>query len=216
MLPPFVAFFCYSEAGAFDPATRSLTGEPLGWTLCPTTRASPTAGTNFSDISRACSATSGDPANTRGDSHARRHRRRSGRRRRGRREGARRARARRAAARSGPAFADPGADWTHFESDATIRRAAISASGRPIARSRRGCASSPRARCSFSSRASAGRRTTTRATRRAPRPACSATTTGADRDRYDSRHLFPFGYRELMPYYEWVEATLPVETAPMG
>lgn len=34
LLPLFVAFFCYSEAGAFDPMTRSLTGEPLGWTLC--------------------------------------------------------------------------------------------------------------------------------------------------------------------------------------
>ncbi len=34
LLPLFAAFFCYSEAGAFDPATRSLTGQPLGWTLC--------------------------------------------------------------------------------------------------------------------------------------------------------------------------------------
>lgn len=34
LLPLFVAFFCYSEAGAFDPATRKLTGQPLGWTLC--------------------------------------------------------------------------------------------------------------------------------------------------------------------------------------
>jgi hypothetical protein len=34
LLPLFVAFFCYSEAGAFDPATRTLTGQPLGWTLC--------------------------------------------------------------------------------------------------------------------------------------------------------------------------------------
>jgi hypothetical protein len=34
LLPLFVAFFCYSEAGVFNPATRSLTGEPLGWTLC--------------------------------------------------------------------------------------------------------------------------------------------------------------------------------------
>jgi hypothetical protein len=33
ILPPFVAFFAYSEAGAFDPVTRSLTGPPLGWTL---------------------------------------------------------------------------------------------------------------------------------------------------------------------------------------
>lgn len=33
VLPGFVAFFVYSEAGTFDPATRSLTGRPLGWTL---------------------------------------------------------------------------------------------------------------------------------------------------------------------------------------
>jgi hypothetical protein len=33
VLPGFVAFFVYSEAGTFDPATRSLTGTPLGWTL---------------------------------------------------------------------------------------------------------------------------------------------------------------------------------------
>jgi hypothetical protein len=33
ILPPFVAFFAYSEAGAFDPVTRTLTGQPLGWTL---------------------------------------------------------------------------------------------------------------------------------------------------------------------------------------
>ena len=38
----------------------------------------------------------------------------------------------------------------------------------------------------------------------------------ADRSAYDADHLFPFGYRELIPYYEWVEHTLPVETAPMG
>lgn len=39
---------------------------------------------------------------------------------------------------------------------------------------------------------------------------------GRDRDAYDRAHRFPFTYRELIPYYEWVEATLPVQTAPMG
>ena len=33
VLPGFVAFFVYSEAGTFDPATRSLSGTPLGWKL---------------------------------------------------------------------------------------------------------------------------------------------------------------------------------------
>jgi choline dehydrogenase-like flavoprotein len=37
---------------------------------------------------------------------------------------------------------------------------------------------------------------------------------GASGD-YDP-HRFPFGYEELRPYYEWVEHTLPVQTAPMG
>lgn len=39
---------------------------------------------------------------------------------------------------------------------------------------------------------------------------------GADRAMYDTAHLFPFSYADLIPYYEWVEATLPVQTAPMG
>jgi hypothetical protein len=33
VLPGFVAFFVYSEAGAFDASTRTLTHTPLGWTL---------------------------------------------------------------------------------------------------------------------------------------------------------------------------------------
>lgn len=33
VLPPFAAFFTYSEAGVFDPGTRSLTGQPVGWQL---------------------------------------------------------------------------------------------------------------------------------------------------------------------------------------
>jgi choline dehydrogenase-like flavoprotein len=39
---------------------------------------------------------------------------------------------------------------------------------------------------------------------------------GADRAHYDRAHEFPFSYRKLIPYYEWVEHTLPVQTAPMG
>ena len=33
LIPLFVAFFCYSEAGAFDPATRTVQGEAAGWRL---------------------------------------------------------------------------------------------------------------------------------------------------------------------------------------
>jgi choline dehydrogenase-like flavoprotein len=39
---------------------------------------------------------------------------------------------------------------------------------------------------------------------------------GADRGAYDTAHLFPFTYEDLIPYYRWVEASLPVQTAPMG
>jgi choline dehydrogenase-like flavoprotein len=39
---------------------------------------------------------------------------------------------------------------------------------------------------------------------------------GSDRWNYDHDHAFPFSYEELRRYYEWVEATLPVQTAPMG
>lgn len=38
----------------------------------------------------------------------------------------------------------------------------------------------------------------------------------ADARAYDRAHEFPLRYRELIPYYEWVEETLPVQTAPMG
>lgn len=40
--------------------------------------------------------------------------------------------------------------------------------------------------------------------------------TGVDADAYDVAHRFPFGYAEMVPYFEWVEATAPVQTAPMG
>lgn len=33
VLPAFVAYLVYSDAGAFDPGTRSLTGQPVGWTI---------------------------------------------------------------------------------------------------------------------------------------------------------------------------------------
>src|SRR6266540_259161 len=39
---------------------------------------------------------------------------------------------------------------------------------------------------------------------------------GPDANAYDRDHLFPFTYRQLVPYYEWVEHTLPVQTAAMG
>jgi choline dehydrogenase-like flavoprotein len=39
---------------------------------------------------------------------------------------------------------------------------------------------------------------------------------GPDAGAYDVAHRFPFPYDELVPYYEWVEHILPVQTAAMG
>jgi choline dehydrogenase-like flavoprotein len=39
---------------------------------------------------------------------------------------------------------------------------------------------------------------------------------GADRSQYDVHHRFPFTYSEMVPYFEWVEAIMPVQTAAMG
>ncbi len=40
--------------------------------------------------------------------------------------------------------------------------------------------------------------------------------TGRDQSTYDRAHEFPFTYDSFVPYYEWVEHTLPVQTAAMG
>lgn len=45
---------------------------------------------------------------------------------------------------------------------------------------------------------------------------CFAGYEGPNPSAFDTAHPFPFTYEELRPYYEWVEATLPVQTAPMG
>lgn len=47
-------------------------------------------------------------------------------------------------------------------------------------------------------------------------PGAFAGYNGADKDLYDVNYLFPFSYDELRPYYNWVEKTLPVQTAAMG
>lgn len=49
-----------------------------------------------------------------------------------------------------------------------------------------------------------------------PMPGVFSGYTGADAAEYDTEHRFPFAYDELVPYMEWVEATLPVQTAAMG
>lgn len=48
-----------------------------------------------------------------------------------------------------------------------------------------------------------------------PHPGVFADYSGADAGAYDVAHRFSFGYEALRPYFQWVEATLPVQTAPM-
>src|SRR5258705_458578 len=117
---------------------------------------------------------------------------------------------------AGPRFADPEHDWTHFESDAQNPSSGYFRFGpsdraqppwvREIAQS------------TLLVQLSGVGGTTNHYQGNSPRaaPGAFAGYDGRDRDRYDVAHLFSFGYRELVPYYEWVEATLPVETAPMG
>lgn len=47
-------------------------------------------------------------------------------------------------------------------------------------------------------------------------PGCFNDYQGADSAMFDVGHRFPFGYAEMVPYYQWVESTLPVQTAAMG
>ncbi len=49
-----------------------------------------------------------------------------------------------------------------------------------------------------------------------PMPGVFSGYAGADAGEYDTEHRFPFTYDELVPHMEWVEATLPVQTAAMG
>jgi len=117
---------------------------------------------------------------------------------------------------AGPRFADPEHNWTHFESDANNPASGYFRFG-PADRSRPPWVRELAQSSLFVQLSGVGG-TTNHYQGNSPRAAPGAFTDyqGADRNAYDTAHLFPFGYRELVPYYEWVEATLPVATAPMG
>jgi choline dehydrogenase-like flavoprotein len=118
---------------------------------------------------------------------------------------------------AGPRFADPEREWTHFS-----QRASNPATGY----FRWGPADPfqpPYARELHPStivvqQAAGVGGTTLHYSANSPRamPGAFQGYRGRDHGAYDRRHLFPFAYRELIPYYEWVEHTLPVRTAPMG
>lgn len=117
---------------------------------------------------------------------------------------------------AGPRFAHPEQDWTHFESDANNPATGYFRFG-PADRSKPPWVRELAQSMLFVQLAGVGG-TTNHYQGNSPRaaPGAFAGYDGADKNRYDTGYLFPFGYRDLVPYYEWVEHTLPVATAPMG
>jgi choline dehydrogenase-like flavoprotein len=117
---------------------------------------------------------------------------------------------------AGPRFDDPERDWTHFESDANNPATGYFRFG-PADRARPPWIRELAQSTLFVQLAGVGG-TTNHYQGNSPRAAPGAFVdyNGADKNSYDIAHLFPFAYRELVPYYEWVEHTLPVTTAPMS
>jgi choline dehydrogenase-like flavoprotein len=117
---------------------------------------------------------------------------------------------------AGARNADPEHDWTHLEIDQSNTISGILRFG-PADRTR-----SPWTReiaqNSLVWQVAGVGGTTQAYLANSPRamPGVFAGYAGADAADYDRAHEFPFGYRDLVPYYEWVEETLPVQTAAMG
>ena len=117
---------------------------------------------------------------------------------------------------AGPRFADPEHDWTHFENDANNAAQGFFRFG-PADRTK-----PPWLRDlpqnSVVQQLSGVGGTTLHYLGNCPRamPGVFLDYHGMDRNNYDTAHLFPLRYHELKRYYEWVEQTLPVQTAPMG
>src|SRR5687768_2874043 len=116
----------------------------------------------------------------------------------------------------GARFADTEREWTHFEDDQNNPITGVLRAG-PSARNL-----SPwlpdHPQQSYVWQVTGVGGTTTHYFGNCPRaaPGVFAGYSGPDASMYDTAHRFPFTYDELRPYYEWVEATLPVQTAPMG
>jgi choline dehydrogenase-like flavoprotein len=117
---------------------------------------------------------------------------------------------------AGPRHDKPREQWTHFENDANNPLTGFFRLG-PTDRSKSAWFREW-AQNSFVWQVSGVGGTTQHYYGNCPRayPGVFNDYSGADRGEYDVDHRFPFGYSELVPYYEWVEATLPVQTAAMG
>ncbi|GAB3283358.1 GMC family oxidoreductase N-terminal domain-containing protein [Parasphingorhabdus pacifica] len=117
---------------------------------------------------------------------------------------------------AGPRHADPRSEWTHFENDANNPLSGFLRFG-PEDRTKPAWYREW-AQNSFLWQLSGVGGTTQHYYGNSPRayPGVFNDYRGADAGNYDTEHRFPFGYRDLVPYYEWVEATLPVQTAAVG
>ena len=117
---------------------------------------------------------------------------------------------------AGARNADPELEWTRFDNDSQNIATGYLRFG-PADRSKRAWLREvPHEGIPLQSSGVGG--TTVRYAANCPRavPGAFMDYEGGDGGAYDREHLFPLGYRELIPYYEWVEATLPVQTAAMG
>jgi choline dehydrogenase-like flavoprotein len=117
---------------------------------------------------------------------------------------------------AGARHADPEREWTHFTSDANHPFTGYFRFG-PADRSRPAWRRELPQNSAISQSSGVGG-STQHYYANSPRamPGAFLDYAGEERDAYDTAHLLPLGYRELVPYYEWVESTLPVQTAPMG
>ncbi|KOT88745.1 hypothetical protein ADK86_31435 [Streptomyces sp. NRRL F-5755] len=117
---------------------------------------------------------------------------------------------------AGPRHAHPREEWTHYENDANHPLTGFFRFG-PADRAKSAWfRETPQS--SFVMQLSGVGGTTQHYFANSPRayPGAFSGYSGPDAGAYDTRHRFPFPYAELVPYYEWVEATLPVQTAAMG
>ncbi|MFD0855401.1 lycopene cyclase family protein, partial [Actinomadura adrarensis] len=117
---------------------------------------------------------------------------------------------------AGPHYTNPRESWTHFENDANNPLTGFLRFG-PSDRTKPAWLREE-AQNSFVLQASGVGGTTQHYFGNSPRAyrGVFAGYEGDDKGSYDTAHAFPFRYEELVPYYQWVEKTLPVQTAPVG
>ena len=118
---------------------------------------------------------------------------------------------------AGPRFAEPEREWSHFSQDAVNPVTGYFRWG-PADRNRAPYARELNPPTMLVLQVAGVGGTTLHYSAISPRamPGTFQDYDGRDRSNYDTAHLFPLSYRDLIPYYEWVEETLPVQTAAMG